>query len=681
MGALFRDVNGRSARGLLVLAVAGVLVLSLGAAIGPGAVVGDDDNVTPPHVHPDEQDEEGDLAALQAWLGDYLGAQLGESVIQVEEEQYDRARDLVGEEYLERFSDYASVNRETDDDGEEDAFQEARDRQEETIDLIEEFEEKKTAYEEAVAAGDEEEARRLARELVELAEEIDHSSEELLEFFASIDEDYADMTEPMMSIERVNENVSNESSAIAEAELEATTLSVSIDDPEIAFDDPLTGTGTIETEEGEPLADETVTIQIEGTHHTVETDANGAFELEHRPVTVPVGSQHLTVTFVPDDASPYRSSETDVTVTVSQTTGSVEIESSPETVAYAEDVAVAARVTVDGEPVEGLPMAVRIGNTELATANASAGEIAVSPLLPAAADSGERTLRIGHVDPDAAVVVEPAEVPVTVETTETNIDLDVEEDEGAIVVDGQLATADGLPVPEQTVTITVDGTETTVTTDESGSFDAAFAAPDAESATVTASFDGEGGNLESTETDRTVSLPVPAPPADEGPFGDRSTAALVVLGAAAVIVVLGAVAIRRDLRARLGALTGRRPAHTEPGATETSPEKATPTVDADEQGNETALLAHARGRLDAGDPDAAVIFGYAAVRDALGEAGDDALTHWEFFERHRHHDGEAGDAALRDVTAGFEVTVFADAHVEAPGTYLERVESLCAGRN
>jgi len=180
-------VNGAVSRVFFLLAVSGVvLALLVGAGLAAshgGVVVADEnsENTTDRHVNPEEYGEDGDGA--ESWLENHLSDQLGDSMASISEDEYDMARDLLGEDYDSRLGDYIEVAGDTDDDEEsaQDSYEEAAEKQERLADLYEQYDELLEEYEAALDDGDEELALEIARELEDVATEIESLSDELID--------------------------------------------------------------------------------------------------------------------------------------------------------------------------------------------------------------------------------------------------------------------------------------------------------------------------------------------------------------------------------------------------------------------------------------------------------------------------------------------------------------------
>jgi len=670
----------------------------------------DGDNETVRHRHPDDQGtDEGDLGG---WLADRLGDRLDGGVIEISEGQYDRARDLLGEEYEERLGQFVDV---TGNEEATEPLQESRDTQAELAALLEEFEETRAAYAQALAAGDAERARQLARELVALADRIESKSVELEELLAEVEETLdVDLGEATASVEEIRTDIQEERATIVEETLTETRLTVETGQERTSFLDPLAVTGRLRTAAGEPVANESIRLSVAGESVATETDAEGAFTAEYRPTTLPVGPQSVTARYVPAETSVYLASEDSVTVTVEQVEPTLSLTGAPDAVAFGDAVTVRGRLAVEDVPVDGVGLTVVLGGQELGTVTASNGTFEGQVTVPASVPAGNRTLAVRLPDADRALSGAADVRPVTVRETETALSVAATAREGSagagsasIAVNGTLATVDGAGIEGEPVDVRI-GSETvaTATTSAGGAFAETVAVPeriDGEEVTITVAYAGTG-NLAPSQATEAVVLPSGGADGGSGTGGadsgqgagsgsgtggaDSGAPATVVLLAVLLVAGLGAGGVWWYRRRGGGAPT---PAE---GETESSPEAPARAGTTAETGATESLLAEASDHLGAGRPDRAVQVGYAAVRDhlesGLGVSGP--LTHWEFYRACRDATGEVGgtDAGgegdaddtgetLRTVTEEYERAVYGieDVPAETAQSVLVAARRLC----
>lgn len=637
-----------------------------GAAAGSLAVQGDDaeTNETVRHRDPDAYDADGDDDETERWLSGWLSDRLEESSYELSDGEYDLARDHVDEEYRERFDQYVEVADDVDDDDDEsesNAYEEAQREQERLIDAIEEYNELKAEYEAAREAGDDERALELARELETLAEEIGDASQHVQEHFETISEDpEIDLSAANSSIEETNERIQSEQSTIREAEFVGTELTVSASDGSISAADPLVGSGSLQTADGEAIVNEEIRLEVGQQELHVETDDNGAFEFEYRPLLVSADAESVTVSYLPASDSVYLGSETSVPVSIDPVEPTLSVSAvEPESAAYNESITLEPTLSVDGTTIDtDVPLTASIDGVSM-------GTVGENVSVPADVPSGEHTMTVELAAEDRALAHTATTTTITV--TETDPELDVEADriDDEVVVDGSL-TVDGDGIDGQAIEIRADGTVLeTLTTDASGAFDGTVSLPDEAAGDVqlVAVYDDDGTNLAGTEAAATVGIP--------SGDGGIPTVAWAALG----VAVLGAAAV-------VGYWYRSRSRDTAPSsAGEEARDPAVAATSDPDPAVVRSLLSQAGDDLSSGEYDAAVRASYTAVRHSLAGQleGSETLTHWEFYTQYRDVDDGRSASSLRDVTERYERVAFGRDTVpsEEARTALERARELC----
>lgn len=652
----------------------------------------DGENETERHQNPDEYDGDGDEDAVAAWLSGWMSERLGESTVQITEGQYDAARDVIGDEFDDRLEQFVEV---TDaDDDEEETLRETRETQEELVNLREEFNETQAAYEQALENGNTEQARELARQLVALAEQIEDVSADLVELLAEIeditDEDLSAVQETVTEIQTES---STEAQTIAEAEFVETELTVESDATDVSFLDSAVLDGRLQTADGDPLANKSVQVAVEGTSFSVETGPDGSFTLEYRPTDVPLSREALSIVYIPESDSIYLGNETSVRVEVSQVEPTLSVTATPETVSFEDQLTVSGDLAVENVPVDGVPVVIRLGGEELTTETVTNGTLDAAVDIPATVPAGEQELTVTLPFEDQALAGVSETMTVSVDETDTRMSVEASQSDGtAIDVSGTLTTVNGGSVSGQSVMILLDNERVdTVTTDADGSFTESIALPpdsDGEEVQVVASFDGTGSNLDSSQEDTLLTIELPAeqgdstgssaltePVAEGIPIVGNLSLIGIILGAGGLVLLLGAWWYQRgDTESPTQAV--------EASERDGSTVESDPTVVA-------SLFDHATDSLESGQPDAAVQAGYSAVRrqfTSTVEAGQ-ALTHWEFYQAYMDAGVEHGeeDDSSREADALFDVTEAYERAAYSPGTVsiddasraVERAQQLC----
>ena len=627
-----------------------------GSAIQVAGVVAaetaDDDNETAPHRHPDEYDGDGGADALADWFENQLGEQLGEGAIRLSQGEYDRASQLLGEEYQDRFESYVEVAGDTDRESRTETYENAREEQDELTEKAKTYEETKAEYERARQEGDDERARELARELDELAAAINASSTSLRDHYAAIEADTGvDLGGAIAAIETIDREIRVTQADIRDAEFVETELTIDAASEQISFLDPLIAAGRLATAEGDPVADEVVRIDVGNQSLSAETDASGGFDLEYRPISVPLSAESVSIAYVPDDGSAYLGSTTNASVSIEQEAPSVaEPVVEPDAVALGDELRVGTAVTVDGEPVDGLPLVVTAGGQELGVLETRDGTLNGTASVPPTVPDGERELRVELPFEDRALAGAAASTTVTIEETEPTLSVSATRTgDREVTVNGTL-TAAGDGIGDQSVELQVAGSSVgTATTEADGTFGETVPIPESAAAgevEVVASYDEAETNLAATTATASVTFPA----ADAGGSSVPAWALLGLGGLAALGLGAWTWRYRRDRRSG-----------TDPAAAEVvyRDDTTSRTRSVDPSPTVRALLSLAGEERSAGEHDASVQTAYAAARRELESADGDrrALTHWEFYRRRRDRESAVAEP-LRALTEAFERAAF-----------------------
>jgi hypothetical protein len=641
-------------------------------------------NETTRHENPAGADEESNLGAVATHLESTLATRLDNSTLELSQRQYERARSVVGDGYDDQLTKYVDVAGPAGVEESGQSFREAQANQRELVNETRTYWQTYDEYEEAKRSGNERRARRLARQLDETARNVSRTSTDLQGNFRTI-QSRTDM-DLNASIDRVRDvqrDVEREQDAIRSTEFAATTLAAETDDERISFSDPLSVQGQIRLSNGSTLSNTAVEIRVANRTSTVRTDARGRFSLRYRPTTVPLETRALTVTYVPDDASPYRSANATLSVRIEQVTPSVVLVDSPSVARYGETVVVRGRIDAETVPVRGVPVAVRLGSLSVGTVETNeSGTFTVRRTLPADVATGRQNLTASIAFRDRALAATSATETVRIAPTETNLSLSLSGDASdAVRATGRLTTAAGDPAPRQSITLFVAGTPVAdVQTDSRGRYDVALptdAVGGAGNGTVTvvARYDGSGANLASAESRQSFNVGTTAAAggvagaADDvvsswlsilfgdarfgvAPFGADGNQMAVATGVLLIATLVGGT-LYTGLR-QVGS-----PETTRSGESR-GPDRAGDAVD---RSVPVASLEKATTHLSDGDLDAAVIDAYVVARLSLEREHSLASkeTHWEFY-RTLNDVADADDLSdFRGLTESYEYAAFGPA--------------------
>ncbi|MFP8956800.1 hypothetical protein ACLI4Y_08730 [Natrialbaceae archaeon A-CW3] len=640
----------------------------------------DVENETVRHQNPDEYDGSSDPEGLRGWLGDILATRLQDSTVALSDGQAELAREHVDEEYREFASQYAEISSETGDDDEGDVFHEAGDDQEQLVETMAEYQEVREAYDDARQEGNDLEARQLARQLQELADELEESSERVDEHYDEIEESTGrDVSESQEQVRELNQSVQEDQEAITAQQFSETELTLSIEEQTISYLNPLNATGELRTADGRAVTNEEIRLDVGGYTEYTETDDSGSFELTHRPRDVPLDAENIPIEYVPDNQSAYLGSEATVNVSVEQVEPTITDVTVTEDGAYGDEITFQGNVAAMDEPVDGVPFTVTLAGQPLGTVEASNGSFDGTFELPLTVPAGEQELEVSLEFEDQALAQTTENTSLTVIETETEILVNSSESNDEIRLAGQLVDEDGAGIENETLQIHLEETPLgSVTTGSEGEFNATVDTPaGAEGETVlSVAYDNPETSLERSEAETTIMLPEGGDSVGT-PIGAPAWVwiGLGLLGATGLVV--GSWWYRR----------AGSPPGTVPTNGPNNGQEVPSTVAATEPTeNATEYLSQARKTLDGNDPDRAVQYGYAAVRQAFrSDVESDRLTHREFVERMTRQRsnglGEREETLLRDVTTGYERAVFDSERIPrgVAESLLEDAIKLCEG--
>jgi phosphatidate phosphatase APP1 len=643
---------------LRVVVFVGLLLCSLGVA---GVAVADD----PQHEHPDETDDDADLAAVERWLGDNMGEIHADCSEGINVGNFDACEDL-DEEYKSYLDRYVTVQGDVGGEQVEERierFNETRQQQAELAELMQEFNRTYDDYREARAAGNETRARAEARELRRLADRIRELGGELAVNFRELDGSVsADLNMSANVTRETTQEVVTLTNSVEQETFETTETAISVDQV-ATFREPATVTGTVYNSTGAPLPNATVVVADGPEQRTVRTNATGQFRTIYRPTVVEAGAQNVTVNYVPADASEYLGSNATATVEVRPVASSVTITNATTAARFNETVSVRGAVHATDQSVPGVPVTVYIGDRALArTRTDSAGEFATTLRVPVDVPAGNRTLSVRASEADRAISASRARTPLSVLSTSTNLSANAvyTADSDGIQVTGRLTAENADEVGERPLTVRVNGEEYSTTTTVNGGYTLNVNASEGPH-DIAVRYDEPGTNLQPATAETSLEPDEPLLETVLGTIGSLTDAVVSFVRSSPVIAGIAGVALTVNAIIWPLVWRSRRESTKDPDDVDEAPVDETAESTTTDLNRSRAMLDAARGQLEQSPTDA-VQAGYAAVRAGLDGSSNDtagARTHWEFY--HSVSDELDGDraSALRSVTEAFEQATFA----------------------
>jgi len=632
---------------------------------------GQENNSSTQHENPSEASEEGDTDGVSDWLTNRLADQLGDSTIQLSEGEYDAAREAVGDDYSDRLGQLVEVEGETEGAGDEwndsATFEQAQENQQEFVSSVQQYRETRERYQEARQNGNETEARRLARRLDQIAQNVNTSGSNLVTDYRGISNGTErELAEQSQTVGNITENVTGTQREIREEEFVEAALSVERQSADVSFRDPLAVTGQLTSVNGTAIDGETIELQLGNETSRVTTNATGDFSVTLRPTVQRLDTQNATVRFVPSNASVYLGTNENVSVEIDQVTPTVTLAETPSEVTFNESVTVAGSVSVDDEPVGAVPVEVRLGGERLGqTQTNEVGEFSLTTRLPATVSSGDQQINASLPFRRRALSSTGAERGVVVRETDTSVTISASQNGTERVnATGWLTTADGTPVADQRIELRVNGSVVeTVRTNENGRYETSVPVP-----STTLDDDGSGlvriaavystdrTNLADARATTVVTISGPSDRSQLLPDAWRRIAPIVLVVATAAVVG--------------GLLWHRRRAPSSMSTTDDSATGTGPAVVPEPEDSPADLsLKEARAALNAGRTNRAVELAYGDVRRGLFQSFDSPTiqTHWEFYQacKEAELDGETV-GLVKQLTEAYERAAYAPEDFSEP---------------
>ncbi|EMA70437.1 hypothetical protein C468_00355 [Halorubrum kocurii JCM 14978] len=676
------------------------------------------ENTTTPHEDPETVAEDGDTEQIASHLSGRLGTLLGGSTRNISAAEYDQARSLVGDEYDEVLSQYVTVAGETEQEDTAETFATVQNDTAELTALREEFETTRTEYEEAVAEGDTQRARQLARELARLSTEINVVTERLDKNLKSIENATGtDLESVRRNIESVRLTTAEISRTALQVELTATTITATAAPSTFSFQNATQLTGTLRTTNGTPISNKPVTIQVGERSYNIKTDAEGSYTLTYRPVFLPVNATSVPVEFRPTDTSPYLAANTTTPAQITaQTTTTVTVANDSITGNYQTPLRVSSIVTVGtNATVSGLPVRLLLDGQQIGTGETQPdGQVTLTGTVPADVAGGAANLQLQVPLSETAVTgsnttttaeITPVETQLTVNATVTGTD--TEDISREAVLTGDFTLADGSPVPGQSLDVFVGDRQIgTVTSTADGSYQTTVAATEfdegSDAPTIRTAFTGSETHLAASEATTTLDLPTASQRDTEGSTEDTSETSLLGSSSISQIVQTAGSEVSLQELAGIGGglllvgiiliLVARRfgwdprdrltppSSASSTAATDDTPPTTDPSGEPSAQTTRSQqLLDEAATALAAENTTVAVQLAYGSLRAALQTQVDtsEPTTHWEFYDRCQDADIESL-AETKAVITAYEMATFAQPTVstERAREVLEQVAAV-----
>lgn len=635
-------------------------------------------NTTVQHENPQAVDEEGNLSELEGWLAGRLSESLIDCTENLQVGQYNACNR--SNDYPEWLGKYVNVTRETSSgENNTESFENASENQNDYASNVSRFRNTLSAYRNARENGSVNRARTLAHRLQRIASNVNRSGGRLVNNYRSIGNGTSqNFTRATNITTTITRNVTETANAIEVDQFRNTSLTVEADSRQISFRRPLQVSGELAAANGTELANRRIRLEAGNRIRTTRTDEDGDFSLTYRPTVLPLDTDRVTVQYVPLGGSIYRANESTVPVRVEQVEPRLTILRQPTEVEYNETLVISGRVDVNETGAQSVPVSVTIAGESIvpqgqALRTNSNGRFTLATRLPAGIPTGQQQLQVSLPLTGQALNQTAATRTTTIVGTPTNLTVNGSQisvngsafNGPEIHVAGQLTTDSGAAVPNESVTIQLNGTEVSeVRTNSNGRYDTNVSVPKQMftgrsgriSLSLAAVYANDQSNLESSRSSTQLSIALPEQPGTN--IANQAFDFFDILPPVGwAIVIVGAV-----LFGGVGVLLYRRRSEAEPDKPADTPPTATsePLTDTTSTERKPALTV-ARDQLLAGDMAHAVAAAYADARAKLREelAITSPYTHWEFFDACQQRDLDNDElAAFEQLTELYEHAAF-----------------------
>ncbi|WP_458189224.1 hypothetical protein [Haladaptatus sp. NG-WS-4] len=610
----------------------------------------------PHQVNPDEINNGGSSETGKRWINGRLADQLQDSVGQVKQGDYKRAKRLIGKdsEYEKLAKRYANVSGESGQGTDGKRFGRLQRNQTQLITNVRSYQETLKKYRKAKRNGNDARARTLARDLEHYSDRAKRNGSALKRDYERISSNDTEIANSKRRIENLTQNITKKQSKIREREFIETQFSDLEASKSGSFTDPIKITGQLRAANGSVLQDRKIRLEIRNQSIQSEIGQDGRFEATYRPTLVKAGTQRLTIEYAPRNDSVYLGTNESINLTVRQAKPTVKITEKPNTARYRKNITVKGTVKGDGVGASGVPVRVTVGNTPLNTTRTNKdGTFTVDKKLPTEVRAGNQQVRAQVALANKALMNASDVAPMNVTKTATRLSINTRRTENRLRVQGTLMTATGARVANQTVEIRIAGrTITTAETDANGHFSAVVSLPkdttnEDRPVTIATVYSGAMSNLESTKARTQLH---PTGPTDGVPNWWLWVGSICLFG----FVAGGAYVIwSRNVLGfgpnSMGEIT--------------SDDSLIPTGGDNEPVTTNDLLTTAREQLAANRSDVAVRTAYKAVRYHLARDSANQLhpgkTHWELYHDYRTSDADDDTTdKLRRLAQAYEIAAF-----------------------
>lgn len=585
-------------------------------------------DVPPRHQDPDTIEDKSNLNQLERALSRSLNRKLSVSSNRLNNSEYQRARELLGEEYRVDLQRYSAIAEETDSGPKLTQYRTAQSTNQEYVNSTEKYERAKRAYEQARTSGSEQAARSAARELVTAADDINRTSDETIQAYQALDNSTnTNFTDEVQRVETRRAEAQQTREEITDDQLVETTLSVTANQSDVSFTEPLLIRGRLQTVANDSVESQRVELTVNERSYTVALDSTGTFQQQVKPNDI-WESGPIEIQYIPDTQSPYLGATATPSVTVTPTPTAVTVENITQSATYDDPLRVRGTLTAAaaGAPVPGAPVTLRIDGQPLETVQTtSGGQFQITGRVPPRVPAGTVPANVGLEPSQLALTPSVSEIPVEIAPTETNLTLSARPAAaGEMIVSGELRSVRGRAVPGMPVSVEIDNTTVgSVNTSQQGQFNDRFVLPETTDSSgavhISTRFTGSESNLEAATARTSVGVSIFDTSSSDS--SEYLTILLLLLGVVSIIAIL--VALWLWWWSSSEQSNPKRPSVVEDSSGATS-----------DSAKSDRLLTAADEALQEGASESAAKLAYTAVREHFDSdvPVSETATHWEWYQ-------------------------------------------------